>query len=98
MNRTAKLFLPFLAWTLHGVSNAAGTEWMTRVATALGKPGTEMPGGVYRIGLARSDLKVKLDGVEIKPALALGSWLAFSNAGNHGAVMGDLVLLATEVN
>lgn len=52
----------------------------------------------YRVGLARSDIKATLDGVELKPAFALGSWLAFTNAGNHGAVMGDLVLLATEVN
>lgn len=57
-----------------------------------------MPGGVYRVGLARTDLKVTLDGVEIKPALALGSWLAFARMGNQGVVMGDLVLLATEVN
>jgi hypothetical protein len=31
----------------------------------------QMPSGVYRVGLPRSDLKVTLDGVEIKPALAL---------------------------
>jgi biotin operon repressor len=71
---------------------------MGQVAQALGKKGSAMPGGVYRVGLARSDIKATLDGVELKPAFALGSWLAFSNAGNHGAVMGDLVLLATEVN
>src|SRR5206468_6872969 len=57
-----------------------------------------MPGGVYRIGLPRSDLKVTLDGVEIKPAFALGSWLAFQKTGNQGMVMGDLVLLASEVS
>ncbi|MGE5094749.1 MAG: DUF1259 domain-containing protein [Betaproteobacteria bacterium] len=72
--------------------------WMGGVAQALGKKGSAMPGGVYRVGLARSDIKATLDGVELKPAFALGSWLAFTNAGNHGAVMGDLVLLATEVN
>src|SRR5512140_3013547 len=72
--------------------------WMGQVAQALGKKGGAMPGGVYRVGLARSDIKATLDGVELKPAFALGSWLAFTNAGNHGAVMGDLVLLSTEVN
>ena len=71
---------------------------MGQVAQALGKKGSAMPGGVYRVGLARSDLKATLDGVELKPAFALGSWLAFTNKGNHGAVMGDLVLLASEVN
>jgi hypothetical protein len=55
-----------------------------------------MPGGVYRVGLPRSDLKVTLDGVEVKPALALGSWLAFEKIG--GQAMVDLVLTAEEVS
>ena len=57
-----------------------------------------MPGGVYRVGIGRSDLSVTLDGVQIKPALALGSYLAFQKAGNDAMVMGDLVLLQEEVN
>lgn len=77
---------------------AAEADWMKEVGTALGKTGSAMPGGVYRVGLARTDLKVTLDGVEIKPTLALGSWLAFTKMGKQGMVMGDLVLLATEVN
>ena len=77
---------------------AAEADWMNAVGKALGKTGSAMPGGVYRVGLARTDLKVTLDGVEIKPALALGSWLAFTKMGSKGMVMGDLVLLATEVN
>jgi len=77
---------------------AQEAPWMNQVAQALGKKGSAMPGGVYRVGLARSDIKATLDGVELKPAFALGSWLGFTNSGNHGAVMGDLVLLATEVN
>jgi hypothetical protein len=76
---------------------AADPEWMKAVGDALGKTGSAMPGGVYRVGLPRTDLKVTLDGVEIKPALALGSWLAFKKTGNQGMVMGDLVLLASEV-
>src|SRR5260221_10633249 len=68
------------------------------VAKALGRSGTEMPGGVYRVGLGRSDLKVTLDGVQIRPTLALGSYLAFQRMGSDGMVMGDLVLLHDEVN
>ena len=52
----------------------------------------------YRIGLPRTDLKVTLDGVEIKPGFALGSWLAFMPMGNEATVMGDLVLTGEEVN
>jgi hypothetical protein len=76
----------------------ADSDWAP-VAKALGRSGTEMPGNVYRVGLGRSDLKVTLDGVQIKPSLALGSYLAFQKMGSGDAmVMGDLVLLHEEVN
>jgi hypothetical protein len=76
---------------------AADTDWAP-VAQTLGRSGTEMPGGVYRVGLGRSDLKVTLDGVEVRPTLALGSYLAFEKMGGEGMVMGDLVLTHEEVN
>lgn len=76
----------------------ADPDW-TAVAKALGRAGMEAGGGVYRVGLPRSDLKVTLDGVQIKPALALGSWLAFKSLSDRDAmVMGDLVLTQAEVN
>src|SRR5213082_724041 len=39
-----------------------------------------------------------LDGVTIRPALALGGWVAFKPAHGGAMVMGDLVLLETEIN
>ncbi len=78
---------------------ALGAErWQQEIASGLGKPGTDMPGGVYRVGMPRTDLDVTLDGVAIKPALALGSWLAFKPMGNEVMVMGDLVLTQEEIN
>ena len=85
------------AATISSTAFAADPEWIKSVGEALGKTGSAMPVGIYRVGLPRSDLKVTLDGVEIKPALALGSWLAFRKSGNQGMVMGDLVLLVSEV-
>src|SRR3954469_15473940 len=76
---------------------AADGDWGA-VAKAIGRPGMEMPGGVYRVGIARSDLTVTVDGVQIKPPLALGSYLAFQKSGKEAMVMGDLVLLQEEVN
>src|SRR5882724_5095430 len=76
---------------------AAESDW-DAVAKAIGRSGTEMPGGVYRVGIGRSDLTVTLDGVQIKPSLALGSYLAFQKSGKEAMVMGDLVLLQEEVN
>ena len=81
---------------LPAAAGAADADW-TKVADALGKSGAEMAGGVYRVGLPRTDLHVKLDGVDIKPALALGSWLAFKGKGDVAMVMGDLVLTEDEV-
>jgi Domain of Unknown Function (DUF1259) len=77
--------------------SAVENDW-AKVADALGKSGTEMPGGVYRVGLPRTDLHVALDGVELKPAFALGSWLAFQSNGDTTTVMGDLVLTEDEIN
>ena len=78
-------------------ATAADTDW-DAVAKAIGRPGMEAPGGVYRVGIPRSDLTVTLDGVQIKPSLALGSYLAFKKVGKQAIVMGDLVLLQDEVN
>ena len=75
----------------------ADPDWKA-VGQALGKEGSVQPGGIYRVGMPRSDLKVTLDGVEIKPTLALGGWLAFKPIGNEAMVMGDLVLTQDEVN
>jgi hypothetical protein len=78
-------------------SLAAEPDW-NAVGQALGKTGAVQQGGVYRVGLPRTDLKVSLDGVALKPGFALGSWLAFEPVGNDTMVMGDLVLLQDEVN
>ena len=70
----------------------------TDVANALGRAGTEMPGGVYKVSFPRSDLDVVAGGVHVKPALALGSWAAFIRTGHGAMAMGDLVLTENEVN
>jgi len=68
------------------------------VDKSLGRAGTTQPDGVRRYGFPRSDLNVQLDGVTIKPALALGSWAAFHPMGDQVMIMGDLVLTHEEVN
>ena len=78
-------------------AGAANEQQWAPVAQALGKNGTEMPGGVYRIGMPRTDLNVTLDGVALKPGFALGSWVAFEPMGKEAMVMGDLVLTQEEI-
>lgn len=74
----------------------AENDW-NAVDHALGRPGAVQSGAVHRYSFPRSDLKVTLDGERLKPALALGSWLAFEPVGKNAMVMGDLVLLDDEV-
>jgi hypothetical protein len=74
---TAALLLSFCA---PGTPASAATNWAA-VDTAMGRPGAVQAGDVHRYGFPRSDLAVRLDGVSIKPALALGSWLAFRDMG-----------------
>src|SRR5215472_5232947 len=74
----------------------AATDWKD-VEQALGKAGSVQPGDLYKVSLPRSDLKVTVGGVELKPALALGSWVAFKKNGDMTIVMGDLVLSEDEV-
>jgi hypothetical protein len=78
------------------VPAASAKDWKD-VADALGRAGTVQPDGAYKVSFPRGDLSVTADGVAIKPALALGSWAAFSESGGHVMAMGDLVLLESEV-
>jgi hypothetical protein len=61
-----------------------------------GKKGT-VTGDVYKISYPRSDLKVKVNGFAVAPGLALGSWVGIIQMGNQAMMMGDLVLLDSEV-
>ena len=94
---TTKIVLAALAAAalLPGAAASQSIDWK-KVDVALGKTAT-VSGEVYRYGLPRSDLHVKLDGVQIKPALALGGWVAFAPMHGEAMVMGDLVLLETEI-
>jgi hypothetical protein len=77
-------------------AHAQSIDW-AKVDGILGRTGA-VGGAVHRYGFPRADLTVTLDGVTIRPTLALGGWIAFQPMGNMAMVMGDLVLLQTEVN
>jgi biotin operon repressor len=80
-----------------GGAHAQEIDWK-KVDEALGRSPAAVAGDVHRYGFPRSDLNVTLDGVTIKPALALGGWAAFKPAHGGAMVMGDLVLLESEIN
>jgi Domain of Unknown Function (DUF1259) len=76
----------------------SGADW-TAVERVLGRKGAMQPGDVIRFSFPRRDLRVAVRDVQLRPAFALGSWVAFKNiGGGHAIVMGDLVLTEDEVN
>jgi Domain of Unknown Function (DUF1259) len=77
-------------------AGAQDIDW-SKVDEAFGRKAA-VTGDVHRYGFPRTDLKVTLDGVDIKPALALGGWVALKPAHGGAMVMGDLVLLESEIN
>src|SRR6266705_3487443 len=95
-------FAMAIFWLCAPAARAQGVsqpnEWST-VTAAIGRPGAIQPDGVMKYSLPRSDMSVSLDGVTLKPALALGSWVAFKRIGASNAMMmGDLVLAEAEVS
>jgi hypothetical protein len=86
----------FLALLGAAPAMAAETDWK-KVDLVFNRPAA-VSGNVHRYGLPRSDLKVTLDGVAIKPGFALGGWVAFEPIGDATMMMGDLVLTEAEIN
>src|ERR1700753_2314956 len=78
-------------------ARAQDIDWQ-RVDDAFGRKAAVVSGDVHRYGFPRTDLTVTLDGVTIKPALALGGWVAFKPMHGGAMVMGDLVMLESEIN
>jgi len=79
-------------------TSAGAPDW-SGVEQALGRKGTPNPGGVIKFSFPRTDLSVTIGGVTLKPALALGGWVAFKGISTGQAMaMGDLVLTEDEVS
>ncbi|MDU3130259.1 MAG: DUF1259 domain-containing protein [Bradyrhizobium sp.] len=92
---SACVLAPASEW-LASAAHAQDVDWQKVDETLGRKPAVS--DDVHRYSFPRTDLAVTLDGVPIKPALALGGWIAFKPAHGGAMVMGDLVLLDTEIN
>ena len=82
--------------TFGTAANAQEIDWK-KVDEAIGRSAA-VAGDVHRYGFPRTDLQVTVDGVNIRPTFALGGWAAFKPMHDGAMVMGDLVLLETEIN
>jgi hypothetical protein len=71
-------------------------DWKA-VDTAMGRAAVVQPGDIHRFNFPRSDMHVTAGGVTIKPALALGGWVAMKATTGGVVAMGDLVLADNEI-
>src|SRR4051812_22119748 len=95
MTARALLAIAFVSSAIQ--AQATPADWSS-VEAAIGRSGVAQPGDVYRFNFPRGDLKVVVGGVQLKPALALGGWVAFKRVSDGAIASGDLVLLESEVN
>jgi hypothetical protein len=95
--RSIVLTVTATAWVAFATAAGAQEIDWKKVDGALGRSAA-VSGDVHRYGFPRTDLQVSLDGVAIKPALALGGWVSFKPMHGEAMIMGDLVLLETEIN
>ena len=93
---TMQVILAALSFTA-GTPLLAQADW-SAVDKALGRAGAAQAAGVNKYSFPRSDLEVSVGGTRIRPALALGSWVAFKRTSDGKALaMGDLVLTPDEL-
>lgn len=91
------LIIPAMGQTTASSSDKdAANDWK-QVEAAMGRPGQMQPGDVFKFAMPRKELHVTLNGIDIKPGLALGSWVAFKRDSGGAMVMGDLVLTEDEI-
>src|SRR5438876_1613293 len=96
MRAFTTLAIAAAAMALATAAQAQELDWK-KVDEALGRSGA-VSGDVHRYGFPRTDLNVTLEGVTLKPAFALGGWAAFKPMHGGAMLMGDIVLLETEIN
>jgi hypothetical protein len=95
---SALIVVILLSSTLEGQGTPPGTANWSSVEQALGRKGAAQPGNVMKFSFPRSDLAVTVRGVTLRPALALGGWVAFKEVRKgESMAMGDLVLTDDEI-
>jgi hypothetical protein len=95
----SRLISAVVALSLAASTLAAQQPNWTAVEDAFARKGVPQAANVMRFNFPRGDLTVSVAGVTLKPAFALGGWVAFLPTANDEAIaMGDLVLLDSEVS
>jgi hypothetical protein len=91
------LVVGVLAWS--GVAAAAPALNAAQIEQLTGAKGKlDEKEGVFKVSVPRADLKVVAGGAHLTPPMGLTTWAAFTRAGEHTMVMGDLCLTEDQVN
>ncbi len=85
----------FLFWGFFTFSVAQASDWR-ELEKIFGRKGT-VQGDAIKFSFPRSDLHVSVGNITVEPGLALTSWAAFKTMDTIATMMGDLVLLETEI-
>jgi hypothetical protein len=89
----ATVWLPLPTFAQSSRLNTARIEQLTGLKGTLNDKEA-----VFKVNFPRTDIQAKVAGTRMIPDLGLSAWAAFTPAGDHVMVMGDIVLLEREVN
>jgi hypothetical protein len=93
MKRVFLLLVAMLSGVACAYGQGSGWDGVEKALTQKGKA----QGDMLKLTFPRSDLIVKIGEVQVEPGLALTSWIGFKKTGKAAMMMGDLVLLESEV-
>ena len=86
-------------WFAPGVSATDAALDTGRIEQLTGLKGTlNQQEGVFKVNFPHKDFQAIVGGNRLIPDQGLTAWAAFTRAGDHTMVMGDIVLLENEVN
>jgi hypothetical protein len=99
MDRVARIFVVAGVMALAGAARAGdGAAPWKPVSDAIGRPGELQKDGSFKVTLLRTDVAVKTArGMPVPTGLGLNSYAAFAGTPERAAVVGDMCLLAAEV-
>jgi Domain of Unknown Function (DUF1259)/Domain of unknown function (DUF4440) len=84
-----------VAWSASAAASELSAEG---IGQTIGTKATTTPDGVVRVGWPRTDVTVRIDGLQLRPFAGLGSWAAFQKTEHGAMLMGDTVVFQDEVN
>jgi uncharacterized protein DUF1259 len=96
MRTTTTILTLWLAAAAHAAPHPLDTARIEQLTGAKGK--LDEKEGVFKVSLPRGDIAATAGGVKLTPPLGLTAWAAFVRAGEHVAVMGDMVLTENQVD